>query len=183
MNTEKIKWAFDPAHSKVNFKVKHLMISNVRGTFKQFDGEVTTSGSDFADAEVYFKINTGSIETEDEQRNTHLRSADFFDSEKYPEMIFKSASMKDLGDETYELEGTLKIKDIEKPVKLEVEFGGIVKDPWGNEKAGLTVEGKINRKDWDLNWNAMLEAGGVLVGEEVKITCDIELTKLVKQEA
>ena len=172
---------FDPSHSKINFKVKHLMISNVRGNFDKFEGEVYTNGNDFSDAEINFKIYTNSINTQEEQRDAHLKSPDFFDSEKYPEMTFRSTSMKDLGDETYELEGVLKIKDIEKNVKLDVEFGGLMKDPWGNEKAGFTVEGKINRKDWGLNWNAVLEAGGVMVGDEVRITCDIELQKVVNQ--
>ena len=183
MSEEKTKWAFDPAHSKVNFRVKHLMISNVRGTFKQFDGEVYTNGDDFTNAEINFKVHTNSVNTEEEQRDTHLKSADFFDADKYPEMIFKSISMRDLGDDTYELEGNLKIKDIEKLVKLTAEFGGMMNDPWGNQKAGFSVEGKINRKDWGLNWNAVLEAGGVMVGDEVRITCDIELLKIVKQDA
>ena len=181
METGKTKWVFDPSHTKINFKVKHLMISNVRGTFDKFEGEVYTNGNDFSGAEINFKVFTNSVSTQEEQRDAHLKSPDFFDSEKYPEMTFRSASMKDLGDETYELEGILKIKDIEKTVKLDVEFGGLMKDPWGNEKAGFTVEGKINRKDWGLNWNAVLEAGGVMVGDEIRITCDVELLKVVNQ--
>jgi polyisoprenoid-binding protein YceI len=122
-------------------------------------------------------IKTASVDTEIADRDTHLKSADFFDAEKFPVMTFSSTSMEDFGDDTYELKGLMKIKDVEKPVKLSVEFGGVMKDPWGNEKAGFSITGKLNRKDFGLNWNAALEAGGVLVGEEVKIICDIELAK------
>jgi polyisoprenoid-binding protein YceI len=178
MKTPETKWAIDPAHTKVSFKVKHLMISNVLGHFKEFEGQVITDENDFSSAVINFTLNTASIDTEIADRNAHLKSADFFDVEKYPKITFSGTGMKDLGDEMYELTGDLTIKDVTKAVTLSVEFGGIMADPWGNVKAGFSINGKINRKDWGLNWNAALEAGGVLVGEDVKISGDVELVKL-----
>lgn len=175
---EMTKWVIDPTHSKVSFKVKHLMISNVLGSFREFSGSATTSGSDFTKAVVEFSVNTASVDTEQADRDGHLKSPDFFDSASYPAITFTGSGMKDLGDDTYELTGDLNIKGVTNKVSLKVEFGGVGTDPWGNVKAGFSVTGKINRKDWGLNWNAALEAGGVLVGEEVKITCDIELAKV-----
>jgi polyisoprenoid-binding protein YceI len=178
MKTQETKWAIDPSHSKVAFKVKHLMISNVLGNFKEFEGAATTDGDDFSSAQISFSLNASSIDTEMTDRDAHLRSADFFDAENYPKISFSGNGLKDLGDDMYELTGELTIKDVTKSVTLSVEFGGIMPDPWGNVKAGFSVNGKINRKDFGLNWNAALEAGGVLVGEEVKISADIELVKL-----
>jgi polyisoprenoid-binding protein YceI len=177
MKTEVTKWAIDPTHSKVGFKVKHLMISNVLGSLREFSGEVTTVGNDFSTSAISFSLKAASVDTEMPDRDGHLKSPDFFDAEKYPVITFDANGLKDLGDDMYELTGSLKIKEVSKPVTLEVEFGGVMSDPWGNVKAGFSISGKINRKDWGLNWNAALEAGGVLVGEEVKINCDIELVK------
>jgi polyisoprenoid-binding protein YceI len=179
MKTQKTNWVIDPSHSKVSFKVKHLMISNVLGNFKEFEGKASTDGDDFSTAEINFSLNAASIDTEMADRDAHLKSADFFDAEKFPKLTFTSDGMKDLGDDMYELTGDLTIKDVTRKVALSAEFGGIMTDPWGNVKAGLSITGKINRKDWGLNWNAALEAGGVLVGEEVKISADIELAKVV----
>jgi polyisoprenoid-binding protein YceI len=178
MKTQETKWAIDPTHTKVNFKVKHLMISNVSGYFNEFDGNVTTEGDDFASAKISFSLNASSIDTQMPDRDAHLKSPDFFDAEKFPKIDFTGTGMKDLGDDMYELTGDLTIKDVTKPVTLTVEFGGIMADPWGNVKAGFSINGKINRKDFGLNWNAALEAGGVLVGEEVKISGEIELAKV-----
>ena len=178
MKTQETKWVIDPTHSKVGFKVKHLMISNVQGNFKEFDGAVATEGDDFSTAQISFSLNSASIDTEMIDRDAHLKSPDFFDAEKYPTINFSGKSMKDLGDDLYELAGELTIKEVTKSVILTVEFGGIMTDPWGNTKAGFSLSGKINRKDWGLNWNAALEAGGVLVGEDVKIAGDIELAKV-----
>ena len=178
MKTQETKWAIDPTHSKVAFKVKHLMISNVLGNFKEFEGQVSTDGDDFSTAEINFSLNTASIDTEMADRDAHLKSPDFFDAGKYPKITFSGKGMKDLGDEMFELTGDLTIKDVTKSVTLTVEYGGIMSDPWGNVKAGFSLSGKINRKDFGLNWNAALEAGGVLVGEEVKISGDIELAKV-----
>jgi polyisoprenoid-binding protein YceI len=178
MKTQETKWVIDPTHSKVGFKVKHLMISNVQGNFKEFDGAVATEGDNFSTAQISFSLNSASIDTEMTDRDAHLKSPDFFDAEKYPTINFSGKELKDLGDDLYELTGDLTIKDVTKPVTLSVEYGGIMADPWGNVKAGFSITGKINRKSFGLNWNAALEAGGVLVGEDVKISGDIELTKI-----
>jgi polyisoprenoid-binding protein YceI len=177
-DSTKIKWTFDPAHSKVGFKVKHLMISNVLGSFREFEGTATTVENDFSTAAISFSINAASIDTEAADRDTHLKSADFFDVEKYPKITFEGTKLKDLGDDMYELTGNLTIKEVSHPVILSAEYGGIMSDPWGNVKAGFSITGKINRKDWGLSWNAALEAGGVLVGDEVKLNIDIELLKM-----
>lgn len=178
MKAQETKWVIDPSHSKVSFKVKHLMISNVLGSFREFEGTATTEGDDLSTAQISFSISAASIDTEVADRDAHLKSADFFDAENYPKLTFSGNGMKDLGDDLYELTGDLTIKGVTKPVKLQAEFGGIGTDPWGNVKAGFSVSGKINRKDFGLNWNAELEAGGVLVGEEVKLSADIELAKV-----
>ena len=178
MKTQETKWAIDPSHSKVSFKVKHLMISNVLGNFKEFEGQVSSDENDFSGAVINFSLNTASIDTEIADRDAHLKSADFFDAEKYPKITFSGTGLKDLGDDMYELTGDLTIKEVTKSVTLSVEFGGVMADPWGNLKAGFSLNGKINRKDFGLNWNAALEAGGVLVGEEVKISGDVELVKV-----
>lgn len=176
-SSEKTKWAIDPAHSEISFKVKHLMITNVKGVFKEFSGSALTSGNDFLTSEIDFSVNTGSVDTGAPDRDGHLKSADFFEVEKYPVMTFKGISFKRSDDSNFELTGDLTIKGATKAVKLNVEFGGTNKDPWGNQKAGYTVTGKINRKDWGLNWNAALEAGGVLVSDDVNISADVQLVK------
>jgi polyisoprenoid-binding protein YceI len=179
MKTQETKWIIDSSHSKISFKVKHLMISNVLGSFEEFEGTATTAGEDFSTAQILFSLNSASVNTEVADRDTHLKSPDFFDVEKFPKLTFSANGLKDLGDNLYELTGNLSIKDVTKPVTLSAEFGGIMTDPWGNVKAGFSITGKISRKYWGLNWNAALEAGGVLVGEEVKISAEIELTKVV----
>lgn len=171
------KWVLDPTHSEILFKVKHLMITNVKGEFRKITGEVISNGTDFSQASVNIGIDVSSIFTNDEGRDGHLKSADFFDAEKYKDITFAGTSFKKLDDENFQLKGNLSIKGISKEVTLDVEFGGINKDPWGNEKAGFSVSGKINRKDWDLNWNAALETGGVLVSEEVKINAEVQFVK------
>jgi len=179
-NTEtltKTKWVIDPAHSEIAFKVKHLMITNVKGVFKEFEASIYTTGNDFLTAEVDFWMNPASVDTGDEKRDEHMRSADFFDVESHKEITFTGNSYEKKGDDTYELWGDLTIKGITKRIKLDVEFAGVMKDPWGNEKAGFSINGKINRKDWGLNWNAVLEAGGVLVSDTVNISCEVQLIK------
>lgn len=173
--TAKTKWILDPAHSELTFKVKHMMISNVKGEFKNFNIEI--EGEDIFNSPLNVTVDASSINTNNTDRDNHLKSADFFDAENHKELSFKSTSFKQEDDDEYELKGILTIKGISKEVALEVEFGGINKDPWGNEKAGFSVEGKINRKDWGLNWNAALETGGVLVSEEVKIAGEIQFVK------
>lgn len=169
------KWVIDPSHSEINFKVKHLMISNVKGSFTKFIA--TIDGADFTKSSVEATIEAASINTNNTDRDVHLKSADFFDVAQYESILFKSTSFVAVDDETYKLKGHLTIKGIIKEVALNVEFGGTNIDPWGNEKMAFSVEGKINRKDWGLNWNAALETGGVLVGEEVKISADLQFVK------
>lgn len=175
VNTE--NWVLDPAHSEILFKVKHLMITNVRGEFRKFTAEAVTNGFDFNKASVHVNIDASSLFTNEDSRDAHLKSADFFDVENYKEITFDSTSVNKVYDEEYELKGNLTIKGVTKEVKLGVEFGGINKDPWGNEKAGFSLSGKINRKDWGLTWNAALETGGVLVGDEVKINAEVQFVK------
>lgn len=173
----KTKWVIDPTHSEVAFKVKHLMISNVKGNFSTFDVNVLTDGDNFGNAEINVSINTSSISTGVADRDAHLKSPDFFDSANFETMTFISKSLTGSGDE-YKLEGDLTIRGITNPISLNVEFGGLMTDPWGNVKAGFNVDGRINRKDWGLTWNAALEAGGVLVADEVRISAEIELLKV-----
>ena len=171
------KWVLDPVHSELTFKVKHMMITNVKGEFKSFSVEV--GGEDILKSSITVTVDASSISTNSEQRDGHLKSADFFDVENHKEISFKSTSFRQKEDDEYELQGVLTIKGISKEVRLQVEFGGINKDPWGNEKAGFSVSGKINRKEWGLNWNAALETGGVLVSEEVKIAGEVQFIKQV----
>lgn len=174
-NNQNTKWVIDPSHSEILFKVKHLMITNVKGEFQKFTAEI--DGEDIRNSRIKLMIDANSISTNESARDNHLRSEDFFEVEKYKDITFESTSFKHLEDENYELKGLLTMKGITKEVKLDVEFGGISKDPWGNEKAGFSINGKLNRKDWGLNWNAALEAGGVLVSDEVKIMAEVQFAK------
>jgi polyisoprenoid-binding protein YceI len=174
----KTKWGVDPAHSEIGFKVRHLMVAKVSGYFDEFDASIYTTGEDFMSAEIDFWINPASINTGDATRDTHLRSADFFDVENFKEINFTSDSYQDVDkDGSYELYGNLTIKGIAKKIKLDVEFGGVVKDQWGNHKAGFSIHGKINRKDWGLHWNETLDNGGMLLGDDILISCEVELVK------
>jgi len=174
--TTTTKWAIDPSHSEIQFKVKHLMISTVTGSFKEFGAEAELEGEDLTNARVSFWANTASVFTNDEKRDAHLRSADFFDSEKFEKLSFKSTAIEGSGND-WKVTGDLTIKDVTKPVTLNVEWSGVAKDPWGNTKAGLNLRGKIDRKEFGLNWNAALEAGGVLVSDEVRILAEVQLAK------
>jgi polyisoprenoid-binding protein YceI len=171
------KWAVDPTHSELTFKVKHLMITNVKGEFRSFDASIVSEGEDFSRAKVEVTVDAKSIFTNNEDRDNHLRSADFFETEKYPTVHFRGTEFKQQDDENYQLTGILTMKGVEKSVTLDVEFGGFMKDPYGNEKAGFSFSGKLNRKDWGLNWNAALEAGGVMVSEEVRIFGEVQFVK------
>ena len=179
--TMKTKWVIDPAHSEVGFRVRHLMVTNIKGHFTEYDASIYTTGEDFMTAEIDFWVNAASITTGAPDRDAHLRSADFLDVENHPQIHFIGNTYEVVdNDGSYELYGDLIIRGISKRIKLDVEFGGVIKDPWGNEKAAISVNGKINRKDWGLNWNAALEAGGVLVGDEVHIDCEFQLTKSIE---
>ncbi|TSJ37327.1 YceI family protein [Mucilaginibacter corticis] len=166
------KWVLDPMHSEVQFKVKHLVISTVTGNFKTFEGELTTENDDFTDAEISFSLDVNSIDTNQEQRDGHLKSGEFFDAEQYPTITFKSTSF-----DGEELKGDLTIKGITKPVALEVEHGGSATDFYGNTKAGFEVTGKINRKDFGLTWDGVTEAGSVVLGSDIKLSINVQFAK------
>jgi polyisoprenoid-binding protein YceI len=174
----KTKWALDPTHSEVHFKVKHLVISTVTGTFKSFEGSFQTENEDFTNADIEFSLDIDSIDTNQEQRDGHLKSADFFDAEKYPKISFKSTSFTKDGDD-YELVGNLTVKDVTKPVKLNVEYGGTATDFYGNNKAGFEITGKISRKEFGLTWDAVTEAGAIVVGDDIKLIINAQFAKLV----
>jgi len=171
------KWSIDPTHSEIGFKVKHMMFTNVSGSFQKFDASIETEDDNFENAKIEFTGDVDSITTANADRDTHLLSPDFFDAEKFPKLTFSASSFKKQNEGEYELKGDLTLHGVTKPVKLDVEFGGLAKDPWGNVKAGMSISGKINRKDWGLNWNSALEAGGVLVGEEVKLNIELQFVK------
>ncbi|MCX7798464.1 MAG: YceI family protein [Melioribacter sp.] len=171
------KWTFDKAHSKVQFKVSHMVISEVTGQFNNYEGTVESSKDDFTDAKINFSIDVKSIDTDNEQRDNHLKSDDFFNAEKYPKITFVSKSFKKISGKKYKLIGDLTIRDVTKQVQLDVIYNGTVKDPWGNTRAGFKVTGKVNRFDFGLKWNALLETGGAVVGKNVDIIIDVELLK------
>lgn len=178
------KWSIDKTHSEIEFKVRHLMISHAKGNFKNFDASVYTYNKDFTTAEIDLWIDANSINTGDEKRDEHLKSSDFFDVQKHKQITFTSSTIgKANADGNHELWGELTMIGITKNVKLNVQFGGIVKDPWGSEKAGFTVTGKINRSDWGLVWNTAIETGGFVVGDEITISCEIELMNLGAKDA
>jgi polyisoprenoid-binding protein YceI len=171
------KWALDPTHSEIGFKVKHMMFTNVSGNFTSFNVTAETSGDDFAGSKIEFTADTASVNTNNEQRDGHLKSGDFFDAETFPKISFSATSYAQVSGSDYELVGNLTIKDVTKSVTLNVENGGLMKDPWGNNKAGFTVSGKINRKDWGLNWNTPLETGGLMLSEDVSISAEVQYVK------
>lgn len=171
------KWAIDPTHTEVGFKVKHMMFTNVSGKFETFGGSIETENEDFTTAKIDFEAETGSVNTGNNDRDAHLRSGDFFDSEQFPKMQFKASGFEKNTEGDYSLTGDLTIRDVTRPVKLGVEYGGLMKDPWGNLKAGFSIHGKFNRKDFGLTWNAALEAGGVLVSDEVRVNIELQLVK------
>jgi polyisoprenoid-binding protein YceI len=172
-----IKWNLDPTHSGIQFKVRHLMITNVSGSFTDFSVSAETDDDAFSNPVVHFTAQTASVNTQNEQRDGHLKGPDFFDVEKYPEIHFVSTGATKDADGDIALTGDLTIRDVTRPVTVKVEFAGVAKDPWGNTKAGFTVTGKIDRTAFGLNWNAALEAGGVLVGEEIRFSAEIQLVR------
>jgi len=181
-NTEtvtKTKWVLDPAHSELIFRVRHLMITNVKGEFRNFNVSVESDGSDFSNAKVSVSIDADSISTNNADRDTHLKSAEFFDTANHKRITFESTELNKLDQDNYQLKGILSIKGTNKEVVLDVDFGGYIKDPYGNEKAGFSVSGKFNRKDWRLNWNVALETGGVMVSDEVRLSAEIQIIKQI----
>ena len=168
-------WTIDAAHSQVGFAVKHLMISTVRGRFGAVSGTVEFPEGDYKAARADVTIDAASIDTREERRDTHLRSADFFDVENFPTLTFKSRRVQAIEGDTFQLVGDLTIKDVTREVVLDVEVEGFQKDPWGNQKAGFSASTKVNRKEFGLTWNQALETGGLLVGDDVKISLDVQL--------
>lgn len=170
-------WAIDKSHTKIGFAVDHLVISEVEGYFRTFDGKVSSKGDDFQDATIEFSVEINSINTDNKDRDNHLKSDDFFNAEKYPKMTFKSTSFKKVKDKKYKLTGDLTIRNTTKRVDFDVTFNGIVKDPWGNTKAGFKITGELNRFDYGLKFNALTELGGAVVGEIVRLNINIEIDK------
>lgn len=172
------KWVLDPSHSEVEFKVKHMMISNVSGKFTKFDATVETEGEDFMTAKVTFTADIDSINTGADQRDGHLKSVDFFDAANFPQLKFVATKYENVdNDGSYEVWGDLTIRGITKNIKLDAEFGGVIKDPWGNTRAGISVNGKINRKDFGLTWSGVTEAGSLIVSDDVRIHINLEFVK------
>jgi polyisoprenoid-binding protein YceI len=173
----KIKWSIDPAHSEIHFKAKHLMITTVTGKFGNFEATVETDGDDFNTARIHFSAKVDSISTGQEMRDNHLKSDDFFNAAQFPEIKFDSTQLKRVSGDNFKLEGNLTIRDITRVVELDVEFEGLVVDPYGNTKTGWEIKGKINRKDFNLKWTAVTEAGAIVVSDEIKIESTVQLVK------
>lgn len=173
----KTKWAIAPAHSGVDFSVRHMMIANVKGSFQAFDASVEADPSDFTNAEISFSIDAASFDTRNTDRDNHLRSADFFDVENNPKITFTSTNIVKTDEGEYDVTGDLTIRGVTRPETFSVVYEGSGKDPWGNEKVGFSGAGSINRADYGLTWNAALETGGVLVGDKIKITFEIQASK------
>ena len=170
-------YKIDAAHSEVTFKVKHLMITNVTGSFTKFDGVLESDEADFTDAKVSFEADVDSITTNNEQRDAHLKADDFFAADKFPKLTFVSTGIEKKNDEEYVLTGNLTIRGITKPVSLKVNYGGTATDPWGQVKAGFEIEGKINRKEFGLTFHAVTETGGIMLSDDVKLNLQIQVIK------
>jgi len=177
VNAQTTKWDFDAAHSSVNFSIEHMVISEVTGQFKKFQGNVFSDKEDFSDAKINFVIDATSINTDNEMRDNHLKGKDFFETETFPIITFKSTSLKKVEGKNYKLTGDFTMHGVTKSVTLDVVYGGTVLDPYKNTKAGFKISGKLNRKDYGLAWSAVTESGGLMVGEEVNFTCRVELAK------
>lgn len=170
-------WKIDEAHSEIGFKIKHLMISNVSGNFTRFQGTVQTNSEDFHDASISFEADADSLDTQNAQRDEHLRNGEFFDSTKFPKISFVSKQVKKIDHQQYKLIGDLTIRDQTHPIELEVVHAGVQVDPWGQTKAGFELKGRIHRTDYGLRWNGVTEAGGIVLSDEVKLSMDVQLVK------
>lgn len=170
-------WKEDETHTTIGFVAKHLVVSNVSGKFKDYSVSVKSDKPDFSDAKIEVRIKAASISTENTMRDNHLRGDDFFAAEQFPDLVFVSTLMQHLGGNKYKVTGNLTIRGTTKKIVLDAEFGGIVKDPWGNTKAGFSLTGSLNRFDYGLKWNNAIEAGGLVVGETIKLACEVELVK------
>ncbi|MDX1939424.1 MAG: YceI family protein [Saprospiraceae bacterium] len=171
------KWAIDPTHSEVSFKIKHLVISTVTGYFREFEGSISTEGDDWANAEAEFKAKVDSVDTNQAQRDTHLKSDDFFNAEQFPYLSFKSTQVTKVDEEHYKMLGDLTIRDVTKPMELDVQFLGEAVDPYGQHKAGFEITGVINRKEFNLRWDAVTEAGAVVVSNDVRLSLNVQVVK------
>jgi polyisoprenoid-binding protein YceI len=174
----KTNWSIDPTHSEIGFKVKHMMFTNVSGKFNTFEASIENEADDFATSGIQFTADVNSIDTHQADRDQHLKSADFFDVENFPKLTFTSESIEKADANHFVIHGLLNLKGISKKITLDAEYSGLMQDPWGNTKIGLALSGTLNRKEFGLTWNAALETGGVLVGEEVKIIADIQFVKI-----
>lgn len=174
---ETTKWVVDPMHSEIQFKIKHLVISTVTGSFKTFSGDVTSAGNDFNNANIHFTVDVNSIDTNQQMRDDHLKASDFFDAKDHPSINFESTSFTKRDGDEYSLKGNLTLRGVTKPVELKVEYGGSEKDQRGNTKHGFEVTGKINRKEFGLVYNALTESGGLALGEEIKLVANIQIAK------
>lgn len=170
-------WNLDTVHSSVEFVVKHMMIASTKGRFTDFTVDADIDESNLANSKATVTINAQSVDTREPQRDAHLRSADFFDAENAKTLTFKTTKIEPKGGDEFKIYGDLTIRDVTKPIVLDAEASGPIKDPWGNTRVGVSATGKVNRKQFGLNWNTVLEAGGFLVGDDVKMNIDIELVK------
>jgi len=176
-------WDFDLSHSSVNFHVRHLMVSKVHGRFQKWGGSLVLDEQDITKSRVDVTIDAGSIDTKEDKRDAHLRSADFFDAEAFPQLTFKSTAVKKVSDEELEVTGDLTIRGQTKPITLKVESNGQIQDPWGGTRAGFSAKASISRKEFGLHWNALLETGGVVVGDKIEISLEIEAVKKAASQA
>jgi polyisoprenoid-binding protein YceI len=173
----KTTWAIDPTHSEVEFKIKHLVISTVKGIFKEFTGSVDVDGEDFSTADFHFEANVDSIFTNQTDRDNHLKSADFFDVANFPKISFKSTAVAEKSEDTYEITGDLTVRDVTKSIQLTAEFGGVATDPYRNVKAGFEITGAINRKEFGLTFHAVTETGNIVLGEDIKLNINLQFAK------
>lgn len=173
----KVKWAVDASHSVVEFSVKHMMIAKVKGSFHSFEAQIEADPNDLTTADIQFQVDLSSIDTRNSDRDAHLKTADFFDIENNPKLVFQSTQITKTGDGEYKVAGNLSLHGVTRSETFSVSFEGAGKDPWGNEKVGFSGQGSLKRSDYGLTYNAVLETGGLLIGDEVKISIDIEASK------
>ena len=171
------KWMLDKAHTQIRFTVRHMMITAVTGSFNEFDASIVSEDEDFTKAKIDFTVNTASVSTGNDDRDNHIKSSDFFDVAAYPQLKFRSKKVEILNEENYILHGEMTIKNITANFSVDVVYRGKIKDPWGKDKFGFSINGKLNRSDFDLKWNVIAESGGILIGEEVKIACEVQLVE------
>lgn len=170
-------WSIDPTHSEIGFKVKYMMFTTVNGKFNDFQSTIENEGEQFTDSKISFTAKVSSIDTNNADRDNHLKSGDFFETEKFEDLKFDVTNISKVNDQNYTVTGDLTIKDVTRPVELKGEYSGLLQDPWGNTRIGLSLNGAINRKDFGLGWNTALETGGVLVGEEIKLFAEVQYVK------